>query len=62
MNIFIAVLFACAANDCVFIQSSDKYFSQSECVEVVQQVIQAMEKSGAVVQGTCLRISLKDLA
>ncbi len=61
MNIFIALLFVCVNDTCMFLSSDAKHFKKSECVQEMQQAVKAVRDAGQVAHGTCLKVSTKDL-
>lgn len=61
MNVFIALLFVCVNDTCMFLASDTKHFKQSECMKEMQQAVRAVRDTGQVAHGTCVKVSTKDL-
>jgi hypothetical protein len=61
MSFFLAVLFVCAADGCVFLQSNEKYFSEKECMDVVTSTVDELKKEVPLVNGGCIHVDTRDL-
>lgn len=61
MNFFIALLFVCVNDTCMFLSSDTKHFKKPECMQEMQQAVRAVRNAGQVVHGTCVKVSTKDL-
>jgi hypothetical protein len=56
---FMAVAFFCLGQECYFWASSETHASQSKCVAEALVVFQKMEKEGAQVKGTCVKVPVE---
>ena len=54
-----AVAFFCLGQECYFWASSETYASESKCVAEALVVFQKMEKEGAQVKGTCVKVPVE---
>lgn len=59
MKIFIAIMFICQGGTCGFLQSEDFYYSEKECLAVLQSGMNDAKQTTNAVQGICIDVDLK---
>ena len=53
---FMAIAFFCLGQECYFWASPMSHSSQQKCLEEAVVVFQKMEREGAQVKGTCVKV------
>jgi hypothetical protein len=62
MSLFLAVIFACVGDKCVFFQSADTFKNERECSIDVTREVRDLEKANpqiTKIEGACLEIPFK---
>ena len=58
MKLFIAVVFFCLGEECVFWKSHTNFYTQEECAKEIVTAVDTLEKQGVESMGTCLVVNL----
>lgn len=60
MNLFIAVVFLCVGEECMFWKSAANFYNVEECQAEVKKAMDYFESQGIDSLGNCLKVNLNN--
>ena len=60
MKLFLAVLFFCINEECVFWKSNTNFYDAEECAAEVERAMEQLSRQGVESAGTCLKVNLNE--